>query len=53
MIANKIQEATIVDDTRRYLPRTCVALGNKKAKNQSHIIEVEGMINKHPLENFN
>ena len=45
MTSHNIQEATTMDDVGRYVPRFCVALDNKQAKHQSHMIEVEGMIN--------
>lgn len=46
MAVHIIQKATTLDNIGRYVPRICIALDNKQAKNQSHMIEVEGMINK-------
>ena len=49
MTTNNIQEDTTVDDIGRYVPRICAALENRKVDHQSHMIEVEGMVNKKPI----
>lgn len=48
MTTHNIQEATTMDGIGRYLSRICVALDNEKVEHQSHMIEVEVMINKQP-----
>jgi hypothetical protein len=40
-----VQQAKIVEDMGSRMPRICASLDNKRAKFQSHMIEVEGMIN--------
>jgi hypothetical protein len=44
-----VQQAEIVEDMGRRMPRIYAALDNKQAEFQSHMIEVEGMINNRPL----
>jgi hypothetical protein len=44
-VVHNVQQAKIVEDMGRDVPRIYVALDNKKAEYQSHMIEVEGMIN--------
>jgi hypothetical protein len=44
-----IQQAEIVEDMGSRMPRIYVALDNKQVEFQSHMIEVEGMINNRPL----
>jgi hypothetical protein len=38
-----------VEDMGNRMPRIYIALDNKQVKFQSHMIEVEGMINNHPF----
>jgi hypothetical protein len=45
MIVHNVKQAEIVEDIGRNVPRIYAALDNKQAKYQSHMIEVEGMIN--------
>jgi hypothetical protein len=42
---HNVQQAEIVEDMGRNVPRIYAALDNKQADYQSHMIEVEGMIN--------
>jgi predicted aspartyl protease len=42
---HNVQQAETVEDMGRNVPRIYAALDNKKAEYQSHMIEVEGMIN--------
>jgi hypothetical protein len=49
MTIHNIQEADIVEDMGRSMQRIYVSLENKKADYQSHMIEVEGKINNHPI----
>jgi hypothetical protein len=42
---HNVQQAKTVANMDRNVPRIYVALDNKKAEYQSHVIEVEGMIN--------
>jgi hypothetical protein len=42
---HNVQQVEIVEDMGINVPRIYVALDNKKAEYQSHMIEVEGMIN--------
>jgi hypothetical protein len=42
-----VQQAEIVEDMGRRVPRIYASLDNKKADFQSHMIEFEGMINNH------
>jgi hypothetical protein len=44
-----VQQAEIVEDMGNRMPRIYAALENKQAEFQSHMIEVEGMINNRPL----
>jgi hypothetical protein len=44
---HNVHQAKIVDDMGRSVPRIYASLDNKKTKFQSHMIEVEGMINNH------
>jgi hypothetical protein len=46
-VVHHIQQAEIVEDMGRRVPRIYAALDNKQAEFQSHVIEVEGMINNH------
>jgi HD-GYP domain-containing protein (c-di-GMP phosphodiesterase class II) len=44
---HNLQQAETVEDMGSRIPRIYAALDNKQAKFQSHMIEVEGMINNH------
>jgi hypothetical protein len=44
-VVHNFQRAEIVEDMGRSVPRIYATLDNKQAKYQSHMIEVEGMIN--------
>jgi hypothetical protein len=44
-IIHNVQQAEIVEDMGRNVPRIYATLDNKQAEYQSHMIEVEGMIN--------
>jgi hypothetical protein len=46
---HNVQQAKIVEDMGRRVPRIYAALDNKQVEFQSHMIEVEGMINNHAL----
>jgi hypothetical protein len=46
---HNVQQAEIVEDMGSKMPRIYVALDNKQAKFQSHMIEVESMINNRPF----
>jgi hypothetical protein len=46
---HKIQEATIVEDMGRSIPRIYVSLEDRQEKFQSHMIEVEGNIINQPI----
>jgi hypothetical protein len=46
-MVHNVHQAKIVEDMGRRVPRIYAALDNKQAKFQSHMIEVEGMINYH------
>ena len=48
-VVHNVQRAETVEDMGRYVPRIYAALDNKQAEYQSHIIEVEGMINNQTL----
>ena len=48
-IVHTVQQAETVEDMGSKMPRIYAALDNKQAKFQSHMIEVEGMINNRPL----
>jgi hypothetical protein len=45
-VFQNVQHEKIVEDMERSVPRIYAALDNKKEEYQSHMIEVEGMINK-------
>jgi ribosomal protein L32E len=44
-VVHNVQKVEIVEDMGRYVPRIYATLDNKQAEYQSHMIEVEGMIN--------
>jgi hypothetical protein len=44
-VVHNVQQAKTMEDMGRYVPRIYVALDNKQEKYQSHMLEVEGMIN--------
>jgi hypothetical protein len=44
-IVHNVQQDEIVEDMGRNVPRIYAALDNKQAEYQSHMLEVEGMIN--------
>ena len=44
-----VQQVETVEDMGSRMPRIYAALDNKQAEFQSHMIEVEGMINNRPL----
>jgi hypothetical protein len=44
-VVQNVQHAETMEDMGRYVPRIYAALDNKQAEYQSHMIEVEGMIN--------
>jgi hypothetical protein len=44
-VVHNVQQDETVEDMGRYVPRIYEALDNKQAQYQSHMIEVEGMIN--------
>ena len=46
---HNVQQAEIVEDMGSRMPRIYAALDNKQAEFQSHMIEVEGMINNQPF----
>ena len=46
-VVHNVQQAETLEDMGNKMPRIYAALDNKKAKFQSHMIEVEGMINNH------
>jgi hypothetical protein len=46
-VVHNFQQAETVEDMGNRIPRIYVALDNKQAEFQSHMIEVEGMINNH------
>ena len=46
-IVHNVQQDETLEDMGSRVPRIYVALENKQAEFQSHIIEVEGMINSH------
>ena len=48
-VVHNVQQAEIVEDMGRNVPRIYAALDNKHAEYQSHMIEVEGMINNHTI----
>jgi hypothetical protein len=48
-VVHNVQQAEIVEDMGNRIPRIYAALDNKQAEFQSHMIEVEGMINNQPF----
>jgi hypothetical protein len=44
-VVHNVQQDETMEDMGRYVPRIYAALDNKQAEYQSHMIEVEGMIN--------
>jgi predicted aspartyl protease len=46
---HNIQEVDTVEDMGRSMPRIYAALDNRQADYQSHMIEVEGKIDNHPI----
>jgi hypothetical protein len=48
-IVHNIQEATIVEDVGRSVPRIYATLENRQEEHQSHMIEVEGKITNQPI----
>ena len=46
-VVHNVQKEKIVEDMGKRVPRIYAALDNKKYEFQSHMIEVEGMINNH------
>ena len=46
-IFHNVQQAETIEDMGRSVPRIYAALDKKKENFQSHMIEVEGMINNH------
>jgi hypothetical protein len=46
-VVHNVQQDEIVEDMGRRVPRIYAALDNKQVEFQSHMIEVEGMINNH------
>jgi hypothetical protein len=48
-VVHNVQQAKTVEDMGNRIPRIYAALNNKQAKYQSHMIEVEGMINNQPF----
>jgi hypothetical protein len=46
-VVHNVQQAEIVEDMGSRIPRIYAALENKQLEFQSHMIEVEGMINNH------
>jgi hypothetical protein len=46
-VVHNVQQAETMEDMGKRVPRIYASLDNKKAKFQSHMIEVEGMINNH------
>jgi hypothetical protein len=49
-VVHNVQQVEIVEDMGKNLPRIYVALDNKQVEFQSHMIEVEGMINNQTIE---
>jgi hypothetical protein len=47
---HNVQQAKIVEDMGRNVPRIYASVDNKQAEFQSHMIEVEGMINNQTIE---
>jgi hypothetical protein len=46
-VVHNVQQDEIVEDMGNRIPRIYAALNNKQVEFQSHMIEVEGMINNH------
>jgi hypothetical protein len=46
-VVHNVQQVEIVEDMGSRIPRIYAALDNKQVEFQSHIIEVEGMLNNH------
>jgi hypothetical protein len=46
-VFHNVQQVETVEDMGSRMPRIYTALDNKQAEYQSHMIEVEGMINNH------
>jgi hypothetical protein len=46
-VVHNVQQAKTMEDMGNIIPRIYATLDNKQAEFQSHIIEVEGMINNH------
>jgi hypothetical protein len=46
---NNVQQAETVEDMGSRMPRIYATFDNKQEEFQSHMIEVEGMINNRPL----
>jgi hypothetical protein len=46
-VVHNVQQAKTMEDMGNRMPRIYAALDNKKVEYQSHMIEVEGMINNH------
>ena len=47
IVFHNVQQSETVEDVGRRVPRIYAALDNKQVEFQSHMIEVEGMINNH------
>ena len=45
-VVHNVQQAETIEDMGRYVPSIYASLDNKKEYYQSHMIEVEGMINR-------
>ena len=48
-VVHNVQQVETVEDMGSRMPRIYAALDNKQAEFQSHMIEVEGMINNQPF----
>jgi hypothetical protein len=48
-VVHNVQKAEIVEDMGSIMPRIYAALDNNQVEYQSHMIEVEGMINNQPF----
>jgi hypothetical protein len=48
-VVHNVQQAETVEDMGSRMPRIYAALDNKQDEYQSHMIEVEGMINNQPF----
>jgi hypothetical protein len=49
-VFHNVHQVEIVEDMGRNVPRIYAALDNKQVEFQSHMIEVEGMINNQTIE---